>query len=66
MDEKLVKMGLMFIGIGCIGITNAYGKYMYSKGLADADKFYKPVLDADSKLIHTLVEKLQKAEESRK
>lgn len=66
MEDKLVKMGLAFIGIGCIGITNAYGKYMYNKGLIDADKFYKPVLDADSKLIHALVEKLHKAGESQK
>ena len=66
MDDKLVKMGLMFIGIGFIGITNAYGKYMYNRGLTEADKFYKPVLDADHKLIHALVEKLQKAEGSQK
>ena len=66
MDEKLVKMGLAIIGIGCVGITNLYGKYMYSKGLNDADRFYKPILDADSKLIHALVEKLHKAEESQK
>lgn len=66
MEDKLVKMGLAFIGIGCIGITNAYGKYMYNKGLADADKFYKPIMDSDSKLIHALVEKLHKAGESQK
>ena len=66
MEDKLVKMGLAFIGIGCIGITNAYGKYMYSRGMVDADKFYKTVLDADSRLIHSLVEKLQKVEGSQK
>ena len=66
MDDKLVKMGLTFIAIGCVGITSAYGKYMYNKGLTDGDKFYKSILDADSKLIHALVEKLQKAEESQK
>jgi hypothetical protein len=66
MEDKLVKMGLMFIGVGCIGVANAYGKYMYNKGLTDADKFYKPILDADSKLIHALVEKLHNAEGSQK
>lgn len=66
MEDKLVKLGLMFIGVGCIGITSAYGKYMYSRGMKDADKFYKPVLDADSRLIHSLLEKLQKAEGSQK
>jgi hypothetical protein len=66
MEDKLVKMGLAFIAIGCIGITNAYGKYMYGKGLTDADKFYKPIMDADSKLIHALVEKLHNAEGSQK
>ena len=66
MEDKLVKTGLLFIGISCIGVANAYGKYMYNKGLTDADKFYKPVLDADNKLIHDLVEKLHKMEGSQK
>ena len=66
MEDKLVKMGLMFIGIGCMGITSAYGKYMYNKGLKDSDQFYKSILDADNKLIHDLVEKLHKTEGSQK
>ena len=66
MEDKLVKMGIAIIGIGCAYFTNAYGKYMYSKGLVDADAIYRPIMDADHKLIHALVEKLQKAEGSQK
>ena len=66
MEDKLVKLSIALIGIGGACITHAYGKYMYGKGLVDADAMYKPILDADNKLIHDLVEKLHKAEGSQK
>ena len=66
MGDKLVKTGMVIIGIGVGCMARAYGKYMYSKGLVDADALYRPIMDADHKLIHALVEKLQKAEGSQK
>ena len=66
MEDKLVKVGIAIIGFGCACFTHAYGKYMYSKGLMDADELYRPMLDADNKLIHALAEKLHKVEGSQK
>ena len=66
MEDKLVKLGMVIIGVGCVYFTHSYGKYMYSKGLVDADAIYRPIMDADHKLIHALIDKLQKAEGSQK
>lgn len=64
MENKLVKVAMVIVGIGYV--AGLYGKHMYNKGLLDADTLYRPMLDADNKLIRALVEKLQKAEESQK
>lgn len=64
MDNKLVKVAMVIVGIGYM--TRVYGEHMYKKGLLDADAIYRPMLDTDHKLIHALVEKLQKAEGSQK
>ena len=64
MTDKLVKTAMAIVGIGYV--AHVYGEHMYKKGLMDADELYKPMLKADHKLIHTLVEKLQKLEGSRK
>ena len=66
MDDKMFKAGIALIGLGGVWLGNLYGKMMYAKGRVDADAMYKPILDADSKLIHTLVERLQKFEGSQK
>ena len=66
MGDKLIKAGVVIIGVGVGCMTRAYGKYMYAKGLLDADEIYRPILDTDHKLIHTLVEKLRKADGSQK
>ena len=64
MADKLVKTAMAIVGIGYV--INVYGEHMYKKGLMDADELYRPMLKADNKLIHALVEKLQKAGESQK
>lgn len=64
MDVKLVKVAMAIVGIGYV--TRVYGEHMYKKGLLDADTIYRPMLDTDHKLIHALIDKLQKAEGSQK
>jgi hypothetical protein len=64
MENKLVKVAMAIVGIGYV--TRVYGEHMYKKGLMDADTLYRPMLDTDHKLIHALVDKLQKAGESQK
>ena len=64
MTDKLVKTAMVIVGIGYV--AHLYGEHMYNKGLMDADAIYRPMLDTDHKLIHALVEKLQKAGESQK
>lgn len=64
MTDKLVKTAMAIVGIGYV--AHVYGEHMYRKGLMDADELYRPMLNADNKLIHALVEKLHKAEGSQK
>ena len=62
-DAKLIKVGMVLAGIGGAYITMAYGKYMYAKGVADTDMFYKIIMKAEHETIHTLLEKLKKQAE---
>lgn len=64
MENKLVKVAMAIVGIGYV--ARVYGEHMYKKGLLDADAIYRPMLDTDHKLIHALIDKLQKAEGSQK
>lgn len=43
--------------------VKVYGDYKYAKGLCDADKFYKPIIEAEHKVIKDLCERLKKKEE---
>ena len=64
MENKLVKVAMVIVGIGYA--TRVFGEHMYKKGLMDADALYRPMLDSDHKLIHALIDKLQKVEGSQK
>ena len=64
MENKLVKTAMVIVGIGYV--AHLYGEHMYRKGLLDADALYRPIVNTDHKLIHALIEKLQKAEGSQK
>ena len=64
MKNKLVKTAMAIVGVGYL--AHVYGEHMYRKGLLDADALYGPMVRADNKLIHALIEKLQKAEGSQK
>lgn len=64
MENKLVKVAMAIVSIGYV--ARVYGEHMYKKGLLDADAIYRPMLDTDHKLIHALIDKLQKAEGSQK
>lgn len=64
MENKLVKVAMTIVGIGYV--ARVYGEHMYKKGLIDADALYVPMLEADHKLIHDLINKLQKVEGSQK
>ena len=63
MDAKLIRVGMVLAGIGGACVARAYGKYMYAKGVADTDMFYKIIMKAEHETIHTLLDKLKKQQE---